>query len=189
MKFAVIVGAATKPGRLANAAARFTAAAQSSSELETIDLAATTIDVCDGRPLDQCSDATRSAVAKVAGADAVAIFAPTYRASYPGVLKNLLDQLPLTALRSKPVGIVAMGASDHHYLGVDSQLRPVLAWFGAVIAPVSVYLTGRDFDSNAELSDARVAELEQLAGALAHLAGSVGDAELGPPPLAARGPG
>ena len=71
--------------------------------------------------------------------------APVYRASYPGVLKNLLDQTPPEGLQNKPVGIVAMGGSPHHFLGVDWQLREVLTWFGALVAPTSVYLTGNDF--------------------------------------------
>jgi hypothetical protein len=87
---AVVVGAATPPGRLARSA-------QTLAEL----------------------------------ARAVVFAAPVYRASYPGVLKNLLDLLPVEALRAKPVGILAMGASAHHYLGVDTHLRAVLAWFGA----------------------------------------------------------
>ncbi|GIT45355.1 MAG: hypothetical protein Ct9H300mP11_32910 [Chloroflexota bacterium] len=31
----------------------------------------------------------------------------------------------------KSVGLIGMGATDHHYLTVDTQLRPVLAWFGS----------------------------------------------------------
>ena len=56
-------------------------------------------------------------------ADAVLMASPVYRGSYTGALKNLLDLTPVDALRNKPVGIVAMGATLHHYLGVDGQLR------------------------------------------------------------------
>jgi NAD(P)H-dependent FMN reductase len=28
-----------------------------------------------------------------------------------------------------------MGGSAHHYLAVDTQLRQVLGWFGALVAP------------------------------------------------------
>ena len=56
-------------------------------------------------------------------AGAVLIGAPVYRASFPGVLKNLLDIAPVEALQNKPVGILAMGGSAHHYLAVDTQLR------------------------------------------------------------------
>ena len=73
------------------------------------------------------------------------IGAPVYRASFPGVLKNLLDITPVEALQNKPVGILAMGGSAHHYLAIDTQLRAVLGWFGALVAPTSVYVTGSDF--------------------------------------------
>src|SRR5207244_11936107 len=102
-------------------------------------------DSCDGRPLDRYGAEPRQAVNRIAAAAAVLSAAPVYRASFPGVLKNLLDIVPVEALQGKPVGIVAMGGSPHHYLAVDTQLRQVLAWFGALLAPTSVYLTGNDF--------------------------------------------
>ena len=77
---------------------------------------------------------------------------PVYRGSYTGALKNLLDLTPVDALRNKPVGIVAMGATLHHYLGVDGQLRAVLAWFGALVLPTSVYLESSHF-KDGQLAD------------------------------------
>jgi FMN reductase len=186
MKLTVVIGAATPPGRL-SAAARLLADS-AAADAEIVDLSATAIDVCDGRPLEQCSPATQAAVATIGAADAVVLCSPTYRASYPGVLKNLLDQLPLEALRGKPVGIVAMGTSDHHYLGVDRQLRDVLAWFGALVAPVSVYLTDGDFDEQRRLAPERAEELQQLAAGVLALAKALGGAEPGPAPLAGRRP-
>ena len=111
---------------------------------------------------------------------------PVYRASFPGVLKNALDLLPVEALRDKPVGIVAMGASDHHYLGVDSHLRSVLAWFGAIALPTSVYLKGADFAADGSPSSQAVEMLATLARSLIELAERVRGVSFGPPPLAAR---
>src|SRR5712691_3852723 len=144
----MIVGAATPPGRLAAAIATAAEAARTGSgdvRVDILNLAETPIEICDGRPLEAYGAATQQAVAWVAAARAVLIGAPVYRASFPGVLKNLLDITPVEVLQQKPVGIVAMGGSPHHYLAVDTQLRAVLAWFGALVAPTSVYLTGRDF--------------------------------------------
>ena len=98
----------------------------------------------------------------ISDASAVVLLASTYRASYPGVLKNLLDLLPVPALRSKPVGIVALGATDHHFLGVDSQQREVLAWFGARVAPISVYLSNRDFNDQEQPSEPPAEKLREL---------------------------
>src|SRR5207245_1045816 len=125
--------------------ARAGEAARGDVAVEVLNLAEAAVEICDGRPLDAYGAATQEAVARIAGAAAVLIGAPVYRASFPGVLKNLLDITPVEALQNKPVGIVAMGGSPHHYLAVDSQLRAVLAWFGALIAPTSVYLPVGDF--------------------------------------------
>ena len=81
----------------------------------------------------------------MAAADAVVLATPVYRGSLTGVLKNLLDHLPVEALRGTPTAIAAMGASDHHYLGAERHLRDVLAFFGALVTPTAVYLTSADF--------------------------------------------
>src|SRR6516164_8053904 len=133
----MLIGAATPPGRLAAAIAAAADAVRSEAEDTAVDimnLAETPIDACDGRPLDGYGAETRRAIDRIAAADAVLIAAPVYRASFPGVLKNLLDIAPVGALQGKPVGIVAMGGSAHHYLAVDTQLRQVLGWFGALVA-------------------------------------------------------
>ena len=70
---------------------------------------------------------------------------PIFRATFTGALKNLLDLVPVEGLMGKLCGLLAMGASDHHYLAVDTQLRPVLAWFGAHPVPGGVYLQSRQF--------------------------------------------
>jgi FMN reductase len=159
----MLVGAATPPGRLAAAIATAAEMAQSGDvAVDVLNLAETPIDICDGRPLDSYSEATRRVVARIAAAGAVLIGAPVYRASYPGVLKNLLDITPVEALQNKPVGIVAMGGSPHHYLAVDTQLRQVLAWFGALVAPTSVYVTGGDFRDGKLASDSARADLAGL---------------------------
>jgi FMN reductase len=131
-------------------------------------------------------ETTRQAVTRIAAAAAVLIGAPVYRASYPGVLKNLLDILPVEALQNKPVGIVAMGGSLHHYLAVDTQLRQVLAWFGALVAPTSVYLTGSDFHDGKLASEPARKDLVALTGTLITLARQLDPASLGPMPLAAK---
>ena len=185
----MLVGAATPPGRLAAAIA--TAAETASTDgakvaVEILNLAETRIDICDGRPLDSYSEATRDAVMRIAAAGAVLIGAPVYRASYPGVLKNLLDIVPVEALQNKPVGIIAMGASPHHYLAVDTQLRQVLVWFGALVAPTSVYVTGGDFRDGKLVSEPALKDLVALTGTLITLARRLDRTSLGPVPLAAK---
>jgi FMN reductase len=185
----MIVGAATPPGRLAAAVGAAVEMAQSTGDgvaVDVLNLAGTPVETCNGRPLDRYDEATRQAVARIAIADAVLIAAPVYRASYPGVLKNLLDNTPVEALQNKPVAILAMGGSPHHYLAIDNQLRPVLAWFGALVLPTSVYLTGADFRDGQLASEAGRGEMQSLLSTMLLLAGSLQRATLGPPPLAAR---
>lgn len=189
MRLVMVVGAATPPGRLNHAVERLgasVAARHAEVDVATIALAATPLEICDGRKLEDYNQPTRDAVAKVAAADAVLLAAPVYRASFPGVFKNLLDLLPVEALRDKPVGIVAMGGSPHHYLAVDAHLRLVLAWFGAVTLPNSAYLTPRDFTEGKLSADTAIADLDALGDALVAFAQALKGGRFGPTPLAAR---
>jgi FMN reductase len=183
---AAIVGSVTPPGRLRGAVEWTLAEAQSANAgltTELLDLGEYKVSFADGRPLDAFGDDTAAVVGKIAAADAVLIATPVYRATFTGSLKNLLDQTPLEALHEKPVSIVAMGATSHHYLGADWQLRAVLAWFGARTLPTSVYLDSSHF-SEGKLADERAkSELKVLTAGMLRLASLPGD--LGPPPLAA----
>ncbi|HXQ50647.1 MAG TPA: NADPH-dependent FMN reductase [Stellaceae bacterium] len=189
MKLVMIVGAATPPGRLNHAVERLAsslAARRPGIATETISLATARLEMCDGRALEAYDATTCATVAAIAAADGVLLAAPVYRASFPGVLKNLLDLLPVEALRDKPVAILAMGGSPHHYLAVDGHLRQVLAWFGAIALPNSAYLTGRDFAEGKIASDGAAADLDALGDALAAMAEAAKGRSFGPVPLAAR---
>lgn len=185
-----IVGSVTPPGRLLNATRWLLDNARASREnveIELINLADKKIAFADGRPPQQYNDDTAGIVASVHAADGVIVASPVYRGSFTGALKNLLDHLPLESLAGKPVGIVAMGATQHHFLGVDWHLRDVLAWFGALVVPTSVYLASTDFVDGQLVESARQ-DLKDLADAIIKLkevapgAGSF----LGPKPLAGR---
>jgi len=185
----MLVGAATPPGRLAAAITAAADAVRGQAEnidVDIMNLADTPIDICDGRPLEGYGPETRRAVDRIADAAAVLIAAPVYRASVPGVLKNLLDITPVGALQAKPVGIVAMGGSAHHYLAVDTQLRQVLGWFGALVAPTSVYLTGADFRDGQLAAEAARTDLVALVDTLLLLLRRLEPASLGPTPLAGK---
>jgi len=187
MRIALVIGQATAPGRLVTACRALEEELRDTgAEVEVVDLAAAPVQICDGRPLEQYDGATRAAVGAVNSAGAAVIASPVYRASFSGVLKNFLDLLPIEALRDKPVAILAMGATDHHYLGVDTHLRAVLAWFGALAMPTSVYLASRDFEQGALAARARD-EIRSLAATLTLIAGRMAGATFGPAPLAGRG--
>ena len=88
-----------------------------------------TLSFCDGRPLSEYADDTTKVVERIQAADAYVIGTPMYRGSYTGSLKNLLDHVPVEAFMGKVAGLIATGATDHHYLGIDQELRPVLLPF------------------------------------------------------------
>ncbi|MGD9764016.1 MAG: NADPH-dependent FMN reductase [Candidatus Binatia bacterium] len=189
-KLVAILGSVTPPGRMLtalNGAMERARSAHAGVETDLINLADCRVAFADGRPPEQYNDDTASIVTRVRDADAVILSSPVYRASYTGALKNLLDHLPIETLASKPVGIVAMGATPHHYLGVDWQLREVLTWFGSIVPPSSVYLVSADFVQGV-LSDTASAELDSLVRALLKLTEVVPPKGeyLGPRPLAAR---
>src|ERR1700678_4272696 len=185
-----IVGSVTPPGRLLNATRWLLDSASASRkdlEVELINLADKTVAFADGRPPEQYNDDTAAIIESVRAADGVVVASPVYRGSFTGALKNLLDHLPIESLAAKPVGIVAMGATQHHFLGVDWHLRDVLAWFGALVVPTSAYLASSDF-VDGQLGDSAKQDLKDLADAVIRLkdvappAGSF----LGPKPLARR---
>jgi FMN reductase len=184
--FLAVAGAVTPPGRL-NAAVATTveiAASRSGVTASMLSLADHRVSFADGRPLEKFTDDTAAVVARVARADVVLLASPVYRGTFTGALKNLLDLTPVEALRDKPVGIVAMGATLHHYLGVDWHLRAVLAWFGALVAPTSVYLEPAHFRDGRLADDVARAALASLVDTLLALRAGV-RGPLGPPPLAA----
>jgi len=181
-RIALILGSVTLPGRLHRVMkAVALQAQQDGKEVDFLDLADFRLDFVDGRPAADHDDDSSRLIELIDSADCVVLASPVYRGTYTGALKNLLDWLPVEALHGKPVGIVAMGATTHHYLGVDWQLRAVLQWFGALTVPGSVYLTSADFTDGAPKPEA-LNDLSGLVALLEVLAGS--DSNLGPRPLA-----
>lgn len=184
-----VLGSVTPPGRLRRAleaALASAAAADPGATTSLIDLAELRLPFADGRRPEQIGGDTERMVETVRHAGAMLFASPVYRGSFTGALKNLLDLLPVEALEGKACGILAMGATQHHFLGVDWHLRDVLAWFGAVPAPVGVYLTSADFEEG-RLIAARREELAELVAGVLRLRQALQAAgPLGPRPLAAR---
>ena len=140
----VILGSTTPPGRLHRAVEG--AIDRAPFEAELFDLGTHSIGFADGTPPEHLDDDTGAAIAALESAPALVVATPIYRGSMTAALKNLFDLAPVPALQGKVVGLVAMGASDHHYLGAERHLRDVLAFFGAIPMPVAVYLNGGDFE-------------------------------------------
>jgi FMN reductase len=184
----VVLGSTTPPGRMHRAldgAIERSAARGVAADL--LDLGTLRLGFADGTPIEDLGDDTAATVAALESAPALVIATPVYRGSLTGSLKNLLDLTPVGALQGKVVGLVAMGASDHHFLGAERHLRDVLAFFGAVVAPVAVYLTNGDFVDGVpgERAEAALDDLFTAVAATTEALDGV-DALRAPVPLAAR---
>jgi FMN reductase len=166
-------------GAIERAAGRGTSA-------DLLDLGTLKLGFADGTPPEDLGDDTAATIAAIEAVNALVLATPVYRGSLTGSLKNLLDLTPVPALQGKVVGLVAMGASDHHFLGAERHLRDVLAFFGAVVMPVAVYLNNRDFEDGVPGERASEA-LDQLFAATAEASAALAGTAAGqaPAPLAA----
>ncbi len=106
-----------------------------------------------GRALSRkdLDDQAKSVIDEIVGADALIIGSPTYKGSYPGLFKHLIDLIDPHELRAKPVIITATGGGDRHALMVEHQLRPLFGFFMSHTLPTAVYASDRDF-ANYKLS-------------------------------------
>ncbi|MBM2622113.1 NAD(P)H-dependent oxidoreductase [Actinoplanes sp. LDG1-06] len=77
---------------------------------------------------------TAAAVAALTGADVLVVATPTYKGSYTGILKVLLDQLPARALAGKrAVPVVTAGVAPQA-AAAEALLRQLLTELGADVA-------------------------------------------------------
>ncbi|MDK1376531.1 MULTISPECIES: FMN reductase [unclassified Sinorhizobium] len=84
-------------------------------------------------------------VRDITNADVLVIGSPTYKGSYPGLFKHLIDLIDPHELRAKPIVITATGGGDRHALMVEHQLRPLFGFFMAHSLPTAIYASDRDF--------------------------------------------
>jgi NAD(P)H-dependent FMN reductase len=184
IKITLVYGTAAPAGRLFGALECFQRAIAARAESTILDLSTTALPSADGAPIDALPEAARTALNAVAASDGVAVFAPVYRATAPGTLKNLFDLLPLEFLENKVTGMVSMGATPHHYLAVDTDLRPILAWFGAVSMPSSLYLTSQSFEAGKLTAEAQD-NLQRYANSFLDMCERLSGLIVRPRPLAA----
>ena len=131
-------------------------------------LAASTYDVVDlGSSLGSAKWAreldaqARDVLDRVIGADVLVAGSPTYKGSYTGLFKHFFDLIDPTALRGKPVVLLATGGGDRHALIVEHQLRPLFAFFEALTLPTAVYASEKDFTDGVLVSQTIRARAEQ----------------------------
>jgi FMN reductase len=131
------------------------------------------------RSVSDLDAAGREVLDTVVASDLLVVGSPTFKGSYTGLFKHFFDLVDPAALRGKPVLLTATGGGERHALMVEHQLRPLFAFFEALVLPTAVYATERDFrDGVLEAEPIRkrgVQAIEEAAVALAargHRAGT-----------------
>ena len=102
----------------------------------------------------------------VAGARVLLVATPVYKASYTGLLKLFLDQLPPQALAGTVTVPVTVAAAPGHAPLADLHLRPVLAELGASLPVPALVLVEKDLPNVAEAAGAWVARYAPVVRAL-----------------------
>ncbi|TWF58947.1 FMN reductase [Neorhizobium alkalisoli] len=101
------------------------------------------------RSVADLDPAARRVIRTIINAEALVIGSPTYKGSYTGLFKHVIDLLDPSDLRGKPIVLTATGGGDRHSLVVEHQLRPLFAFFEAFVTPTAIYASGRDFTDGA----------------------------------------
>lgn len=166
----VILGT-TRKGRMSAHVARFLAEQLASYDgvvTEVLDIAALHL------PEDDAGEAIKDPgfSAAIARADAIAIVAPEYNHSYPGLLKHALDT-NLKEYIHKAAGIVGVSAGPFGGTRVIESMLPVLRELGLVgiFWDVNFGSVASVFDERGELRDtAFVRHAEKFAGELIWMA-------------------
>ena len=185
MKLIGLIGSAVASGRTRKAVEHACAAAAAKDagvSYELIDVAEKRVSILDGRRPDEYEDDTAEVIRTLESGNAFIMGSPVYRGTYTGAFKNLLDHAPLNAFEGKAVGLVATGATPHHYLAIDHEMRAVLAWFNAWLVPGSVYVDSKSYQDGA-LHEEVQEYLRQLGEAVLDLHRHVADMSAGPVPL------
>lgn len=101
------------------------------------------------------------AVASVQRCNVIICASPTFKATYTGLLKLFLDQIPSDGLAGITAFPVMLGAGPAHLLAPDLLLKPVLVELGAICPAVGLYLIDKSFAEDPRL-DAWVARAKPL---------------------------
>ncbi|MEV0901782.1 NAD(P)H-dependent oxidoreductase [Actinoplanes sp. NPDC049802] len=105
-------------------------------------------------------EATGAALAVIAEANLLVVATPTYKGSYTGVLKVLLDQLPAQALAGKlSVPVVTAGAATQA-AAAEGLLRQLLVELGAIVVRPGLPVLEADLPDSTVIAQKYAAALD-----------------------------
>ncbi|MFJ7971692.1 NADPH-dependent FMN reductase [Psychrobacillus sp. NPDC096389] len=131
-------------------------------EVILLDLADYKLEFSDGRNYFEYEGDTKYVTETIMFSDAIIIGTPTFQASIPATLKNIFDLLPVNAFRDKVVSMVVTAGTAKHYLMVEQQLKPILAYMKAHIVPTYVFIVEKDFLRKEIINDDILFRLDRL---------------------------
>ena len=132
------------------------------AEITLLDLAEFEMVFSDGRDYREYDGDTKYVTETIMAADAIIIGTPTFQASIPATLKNIFDLLPVNAFRDKVVSMLVTAGTAKHYLMVEQQLKPILAYMKAEIVQTYVFIEEKDFYRKEIVNDDVVFRIERL---------------------------
>ena len=166
MKLLGISGGPTQSSRTLAAVSKtleFAKTYDQSVDAEALNLSEYSIQFCDARDPAKYEGDAKLVIDKVINADALIIGTPMYRGTYTGILKNMFDLIPNDAMMGKPVGLIATGGTDHHFLALEHELKPILGFFLAHALPGVVYANNEHYSGKVLTSEDILEKLNQLA--------------------------
>jgi len=101
------------------------------------------------------------AIEAVRRCNVIVCASPTFKATYTGLLKLFLDQIPSDGLAGITAFPVMLGAGPAHLLAPALLLKPVLVELGAICPAVGLYLIDKSFAEDPRL-DTWVARAKPL---------------------------
>ena len=101
--------------------------------------------------LDWDNAKVKMAIETVRGCNVLVVASPTFKATYTGLLKLFLDQIPSDGLAGITAFPVMLGAGPAHLLAPDLLLKPVLVELGAICPAVGLYLIDKSFAEDPRL--------------------------------------
>jgi FMN reductase len=112
--------------------------------------------------LDRGAESIRRLVDQVVDSDIAVFASPTYKASYTGLLKLFLDQIPTMGLSEIAAVPLMLGAGPAHAMAPEVFLKPVLVELGATCPTSGLYLQEQDHLSDDRISSWVVRARPQL---------------------------
>lgn len=132
------------------------------ADITLLDLAEFDMVFSDGRNYVDYEGDTKYVTETIMAADAIIMGTPTFQASIPATLKNIFDLLPVNAFRDKVVSVLVTAGTAKHYLMVEQQLKPILAYMKAHIVPTYVFIEEQDFHRKEIVNDDVNFRMERL---------------------------